>query len=105
MAQPQHGEATTGSQRDTSGLLAQLPIWSRYSRPLRVTFPAAGTKRDVAHTLGVIPDGWITVWADAVIGATPGVLWTPTTAYLQASPSNAHAILIFYTLREVPADA
>lgn len=93
------------SQLKAAGLLAALPPWSRYTRPLRVTFPVAATMRDVAHTLGVIPDGYLVLWADATITATPGKLWTPTTAYLQAGANNAHAILIFFITREVPTDA
>lgn len=73
--------------------------------PLRVTFVAANTKRDIAHGLGVIPDGYEIILADAEIHATPDVLWTPTIAYLQAAVANAHAIVRFYTLREVPIDA
>lgn len=74
-------------------------------RPLRVTFAAANTKRDIAHGLGVIPDGYRIVMADAEVHATPGALWTPTLAYLQAAADNTHAIIQFYTLREAPLDA
>lgn len=93
------------SQFDALRRQALLPVWSRYSRPLRVTFPVATTRRDIAHTLGVVPDGYLLLWADAAITATPGTLWTPTTAYLSAGANNAHAIVIFFTLREVPTDA
>lgn len=73
--------------------------------PLRVTFVAANTRRDIAHGLGMIPDGYEIVMADAEVHATPGAPWTTTIAYLQAAAANAHAIVRFYTLREVPVDA
>lgn len=73
--------------------------------PLRLTFPAANTARDVAHGLGVIPDGYEIIFADAKLHAAPSLLWTPTLAYLQADAANAHAIVRFYTLREDPTDA
>jgi len=79
---------------------AVLPWWSRYSRPLLVTFPAANTRRDIAHTLTVVPSGYVVLWADAEIHATPGVLWTPDVAYLQANAANAHALLLFLVTRE-----
>lgn len=75
------------------------------SRPLRVKFPAANTARDIAHGLGVIPDGYRIVWTNAEIHATPGTLWTPTLAYLQANAANALAIVRFYVLKDRPVDA
>lgn len=82
-----------------------LPFWAKVSRPLRVTFPAASTSQDVAHTLGVIPTGLLVLWADATITAVPGKLWTTTLAYLQASAANAHAIICFVVTREEPVNA
>jgi len=82
---------------------AALPFWARYSRPLRVTFSAPNTRRDVVHDLGTTPDGMFVVWGDATITAYPGVAWTDTVASLQAASGNAHAVLVFYTLREEPA--
>jgi len=77
-----------------------MPFWARYSSPVRVTFAGAFTPRAVVHGLGTTPDGVFTVRADATIIAAPGVAWTDTTATLQADASNAHAVLLFYTLRE-----
>lgn len=82
-----------------------LPFWSRYSRPLRVTFPAANTRRDVAHGLGAIPTGMLVIWNDAAIQAVMGVAWTPTLAYVQANAANAHATIMFFVSREDPAVA
>lgn len=79
--------------------------WDTYTRPLRVVFPALNTQRDIAHGLLVIPDGFLVVYADTLVTAEPGVLWTPTLAYLRASTTNGRAIVIFYTLREDPIDA
>lgn len=81
------------------------PFWARYSRGLWVTFAAALTRRDVTHTLGTKPDGFMVVWADACIRAVPGIVWTDTGASLQADRANAHALLLFYTLREEPERA
>lgn len=72
---------------------------------LRVVFAVANTPRDVLHQLGVIPDGYEILLADAEIHATPGALWTPTRAYLQANGNNARALLRFYTINEEPTDA
>jgi len=77
-----------------------LPFWARYSRPVRVTFAGAYTPRTVAHGLDTTPDGVFTVRADANVIATPGIAWTDTTVSLQADAANAHATVMFYTLRE-----
>ena len=79
-----------------------LPFWARYSRAMRVGFFAPNTSMLVTHGLGTKPDGVFVVWADASIVAVPGVAWTDTTATLMASAGNAHAVLVFYTLREEP---
>lgn len=93
------------TQKRLLELQGLLPFWSRYTRPLRVTFPVANTTRDVAHTLGVIPTGYLVLWADALVTAVPGKLWTPTLAYMQAGANNAHAILLFFITREEPTNA
>jgi hypothetical protein len=91
--------------RDQSRQIGFLwPIASR-GRVLRLTFVAANTKRDVAHGMSVIPDGFFVVSCDASVIQTPGVLWTPTTAYLQTNAANAHVVGFFYKLREDPIDA
>lgn len=76
-----------------------------YGLPLAVTFTAANTARDIVHGLGVVPDGYSLVFADAEIHAVPGKLWTDTLAYLQASTDNAHAIIRFRVLRQRPTPA
>jgi hypothetical protein len=72
---------------------------------LRLTFVAANTQRDIQHRLGVTPSGYEVIFADAELHATPGKLWTPTLAYLQANAANAHALVRFYVLREDVIDA
>lgn len=74
--------------------------WEETSRPIRIRFPAASVSRDVRHGLGVVPDGYILVQADALIHAAPGVPWTPEVAYLQTDQADARATVIFYTLRQ-----
>lgn len=73
-------------------------------RPLRLTFVAANTPRDIEHGLGVIPDGYEIIFADGEVHASAN-LWSPTTAWLQANAANTHAIVRFFTLREDPLDA
>lgn len=75
------------------------------TRPLRLTLPTAGAARDVAHGLRQIPDGFLVVWSDAPVYAYPSRAWSATTAYLTSAAANVHAIVIFYTLKEQPADA
>jgi len=79
-----------------------LPFWARYSRAVRVGFFAPNARLDVYHGLGTTPDGMFVVWGDSPIVAVPGIAWTDTVASLQASAANAHAVLLFYTLREEP---
>lgn len=77
-----------------------LPYWGVYGPVVSVTFPAANTKRDVVHGLEQVPDGYHIVWADGVVHAEPGVLWTKNLAYLRATAVNVHAKIVFFTLRE-----
>lgn len=81
------------------------PFWSAYSRPLRLWFPAANTKRGVLHGLGTTPDGFLVVWADCAVRAEPGLAWDATTAALRADQANGRAVVIFYRLREDIFDA
>jgi hypothetical protein len=76
-----------------------------WSRPLSIVFAVANTQRDVAHRLGVKPDGFLVVHADARIKAVAGKIWTRDLAFLEADADNARAIVIFYTLREATANA
>jgi hypothetical protein len=78
------------------------PFWAHYSRPLTIRFPAANTQTDIAHQLGVLPTGYLVIFADSVIRATPGKLWTDQIAYLQADTANGRAVIIFFTTREEP---
>jgi hypothetical protein len=95
-----------GTREAVERLGVQLePFWSVIGRPLSLVFPAMGARRDVVHGLGTKPDGFLVVYADADIIAEPGVLWTRDLAFLQAGADNAHAIVIFYTLRETPQNA
>lgn len=87
-------------------LRSEMPaIWARLSRPLRITLPVAGATRDVVHGLGETPEGFVVVWTDAPIYAVPGLAWTRDLAYLTSAANNVHAIVLFYTLKEAPADA
>lgn len=76
------------------------PYWGRYSPPIVVTFPAANTDCDVAHGMGVVPDGYHVVEADNAVYRRPGPWATTQVAYLRAPNSNAHATVIFFTFRE-----
>jgi hypothetical protein len=72
---------------------------------LEVTFPAANSRRDVAHGLGVIPTGYEIRMANGNVHATDVHLWTPTVAYLISDTANSFARVRFYTSREVPTNA
>lgn len=77
------------------GLELSGSITARSPR-LRVRFPAANTARDIAHRLGVVPNGFQVEWATAPVHATPGVLWTPEVAFLQSTAANAEAVIVFF---------
>jgi hypothetical protein len=85
---------------DACCVRAGAAVLGAYSRALRVTFTQPFVQRDVTHELGVTPDGMFVVWSDASIVAAPGVPWTDKIATVMADGGNAHAVLIFYTLRE-----
>lgn len=78
------------------------PFWAHYSRPIQVRFPVANTQMDIAHQLGILPTGYIVIFADCVVRATPGKLWTDSIAYMQADAANGRATIIFFTTREDP---
>jgi len=68
---------------------------------LQVTFPAANTRRDIPHGLGVVPDGYLVVLQNGgVIIATDVHLWTTEAAWLQASAANTIARVVFFALQE-----
>ena len=102
---PFGGENAGPFGQSQASAIWQLPFWARYSVPLRLTFPAANTSRDVQHGLQVIPDGMLMVRADANIFAVPGKQWTEDIAYLQADRANARATVVFFTMRESASDA
>lgn len=81
------------------------PWWGRYSRPFRVTFPLANTVRPIAHQLTAVPMGYLLLYTDAEVHASPNQPWTREEAFLQASSANAHALVIFFTLLEDWVDA
>lgn len=92
--------AQVGVERDA------IPVWwGGYGKPLILTFPTMGVAYEFQHGLGVIPDGYLIVFADADIIAEPGVRWSQSIATLRAGADNAHAIVIFYTLSEAPTNA
>lgn len=99
-----------GVDPSTSEALARTqaplrPWWGAYGRVLEVTFPAATTRRDVAHGLGVVPDGVLVL--AAITGNVRAVdlhRWTADTAYLEADVANARARVLFVTAREGVVD-
>jgi hypothetical protein len=78
------------------------PFWRDYARPVEVHFPAAAATRQVAHLLGTVPSGYVTVLATGEFYAVTPERWTEDLALLQAPVANTRAVLIFYTLREEP---
>ena len=65
-----------------------------------ITFPAANTRRDVAHGMTTIPEGFSVIWSDGPVYAAPGQQWTNQVAYLQTNAANVHAVVAFYRLRQ-----
>ena len=81
-----------------TGALVAFPL-GVVGPPLEVVFPAAATRRDIPHGLGVVPDGvFVVLQSGGVVTATDVHLWTPNVAWLMASAVNTRARLIFYTL-------
>lgn len=74
--------------------------YARVSRPLEVAFPAANTRRDIAHELGAVPDGYLVLLSTAPIVADDPSKWTDLVAALQATSANARAVVVFFTLLE-----
>lgn len=81
------------------------PFWRKYARPVRVHFASATQPRQVAHGLGVAPDGFLIVQATLgqIVSVTPEK-WTADKALLKADVVDTRAVLIFFTLREDPID-
>jgi len=68
---------------------------------LEVVFPAANTPRDLAHGLGVVPDGYLVVLQSrGMIYAVDVDRWTTEVAWLQASVAQTRARVLFYRLQE-----
>lgn len=81
------------------------PFWRMFARPVRVHFASAtGAMRQVAHGLGVVPDGFLIVQATGAIASVTPDKWTSDVALLSAPVQDTRAVLIFFTLREVPTD-
>lgn len=74
--------------------------YAQVGRPLEVSFPAANTRRDIAHGLGIVPDGYHVLLATANIVADAPDRWTRDIAALQASSANARAVVVFFALLE-----
>lgn len=67
---------------------------------LEVAFTGIGV-RDVAHGLGVAPDGvWVLLQAGGTVVAAQVHLWSASVAWLQASAANTRARLCFFKLQE-----
>ena len=65
-----------------------------------VQFPAADTAVDVRHELEAVPDGWVTLWTDTVVIATPGLAWTRDLAFLQSPIADRRCLVKFVTQRD-----
>jgi hypothetical protein len=74
--------------------------YASVSAPLELHFPAATTRRDVAHGLAQVPTGYHVLLATATITADAPQDWTRDVAFLQASAADARAIVVFFTLTE-----
>lgn len=74
--------------------------YARVGRPLEVAFPAANTRRDIAHGLGVRPDGYHVLLTTANLVADAPDKWTRDVAGLQAAGANARAVVVFFALLE-----
>lgn len=72
---------------------------------LEVKFPAALTRRDVAHGLGVVPDGYLLArQVGGFVRAIDVHLWTADRAYLEADTAGTRAVVMFFTFREGVVD-
>lgn len=78
--------------------------YARIGRPLDVAFPAAATRRDIAHGLGVIPDGYHVLLTTANLTADAPDGWTRDIAALRADAANARAVVVFFSLLENEVD-
>lgn len=74
--------------------------YAQMGRPIELLFPAATTRRDVAHGLGQIPTGYHVLLSTSPIVADAPADWTRDVAGLQASAANTRAIVVFFTLIE-----
>ncbi len=94
--------ATASAIRTAKSELAQLSPFAAVGRPVSVTFVAANTRREVAHQLGEVPDGYLVIEADCTISREPGEQWTKDLAFVRGSAANTRATLVFFVLREAP---
>lgn len=72
--------------------------YAHVGQPLEVAFPAANTRRDIAHGLGAVPDGYHVLLTTANLIADNPAGWTDLVAGLQADAANARAVVVFFTL-------
>jgi hypothetical protein len=78
--------------------------YAQMGRPLDVSFPAGGARRDIAHGLGAIPDGYHVLLTTANLTADAPEAWTRDIAALKADAVNARAVVVFFTLLENEVD-
>ena len=94
--------AVAQALRSLRGELTGLSPFAAVARPVSVVFPAANTRREVAHGLGVVPDGFQVLEADCNVAREPGEQWTADMAFLRGSAATGRATLVFFVLRETP---
>lgn len=74
--------------------------WEEMGPPVAIEFPAADTRRDVAHGLDAVPHGFLIEDADGPVYRTPGATYGRDIAYLESSVAGTRAIVRFFTRRE-----
>lgn len=93
-------EEATALDRATRTEQAKLDVATRRGPLLRVTFPASGTPRDVAHGLAITPTGFLVLSATGPVYRAPNLEWNEQRAWLQADGTNVEAVVCFLVLSE-----
>lgn len=74
--------------------------YAKVGRPLELHFPAAYTRRDIAHGLDAVPDGYHVLMTTANLIADHSTPWTRDVVALQTDMVDARAIVVFFSLLE-----
>lgn len=72
---------------------------------VEVAFEAAATRRDVAHGLGAVPDGYEVLWATHVVTAPAWAKRDERIVPLHCATANGRCAVVFYTWQKVRRDA